>query len=86
MLQKTKDLPKILKNAFICLFIAALLTLGAAAAEALVIDGSVLSSIDVGKTYQATVKDLRIDEKMSDIKAAIRALSRSERKTAKLRR
>ena len=50
MLQKAKDLPKILKNAFICLFIAALLTLGAAAAEALVIEGSVLSSIDVGKT------------------------------------
>lgn len=62
MLQKTKDLPKILKNAFIFLFIAALLTLGATAAEALVIEGSVLSSIDVGKTYQATVKDLRIDE------------------------
>ena len=43
MLQKTKDLPKILKNAFICLFIAALLTLGAAAAEALVIEGSVFA-------------------------------------------
>ena len=43
--------------------LASFLAISASAAEALVIEGSVLSSVDVGKTYQATVKDLRIEEK-----------------------
>ena len=63
MFQQINRLPKAFKNALLFLLIAVFFTLGAAAAEALVIEGSVLSSIDVGKTYQATVKDLRIDEK-----------------------
>lgn len=58
MLQKTNNLPKILKNALIFLLIAAFFTFGAAAAPKLLLDGDTIGYVDVGNTYQASVVDL----------------------------
>ena len=84
MFQQINRLPKAFKNALLFLLIAAFFTLGAAAAEALVIEGSVLSSIDVGKTYQATVKDLRIDENNVRYKSSDTSIIKIGKKDGKI--